>query len=67
MDVLLKNLVGFECSVFVDEIIIFSSTAEENALRFENAFRRFDEASLQLHPGKCVFAQSKVQYLGFTL
>jgi hypothetical protein len=29
--------------------------------------RRFDEANLQLHPGKCVFAQSKVQYLGFVL
>ena len=29
--------------------------------------RRFDEANLQLHPGKCVFAQPKVQYLGLVL
>jgi hypothetical protein len=28
---------------------------------------KFDEANLQLHPEKCVFAQTKVQYLGFTL
>ena len=52
--------------VFID-IVIFSSTAEEHALRLEQVLSRFDEANLQLHPGKCVFAQSKVQYLGFTL
>jgi hypothetical protein len=27
----------------------------------------FDEANLQLHPGKCVFAKLQVQYSGFTL
>ena len=27
----------------------------------------FDEANLQLHPKKCVFAQPEVQYLGFVL
>jgi hypothetical protein len=28
---------------------------------------RFDKANLQLNPGKCVLAQSQVQYLGFVL
>ena len=67
MDVVLKNLVGTECYVFIDDLIIFSSTAEEHALRLENVLRRLDEANLQLHPGKCVFAQPKVQYLGYVL
>ena len=61
MDIVLKSLVGTECWVFIDDVIIFSKSAEEHALRLENVFRRFDEANLQLHPGKCVFAQSKVQ------
>jgi hypothetical protein len=39
----------------------------EGALRLENVVRRFDEANLQLHPGKCVFAQPQVQYLGYVL
>jgi hypothetical protein len=56
MDVVLKNLVGSECFLFLDDIIVFSSTAEEHALRLENVMHRFDEANLQLHPGKCVFA-----------
>ena len=66
MDVLLKNSVGAECCVFIDDVI-FSNTAEEHTLRLENVLHRFDEANLQLHPGKCVFAQPQVQYLGFIL
>jgi hypothetical protein len=67
MDVVLKNLVGTECFVFLDDIIIFSESAEQHALRLENVLQRFDQANLQLHPGKCVFAQTKVQYLGYLL
>jgi len=48
-------------------MIVFSKSAEEHALSLENVLRRFDEANLQLHPRKCVFAQPKVQYLGFVL
>ena len=67
MGAVLKTLVGTECWVFIDDVIIFSSTAEEHALRLENVLRRFEEANLQLHPGKCVFAQPQVKYLGYVL
>jgi len=67
MDVVLKNLVGTECFVFLDDIIIFSESADEHALRLENVLQRFDQANLQMHPGKSVFAQPKVQYLGYVL
>jgi len=33
----------------------------------ENVLRRFQAANLHLHPGKCVFAQTQVQFLGFVL
>ena len=33
----------------------------------ENILQRFEQANLQLHPGKCVFAQPQVNYLGFVL
>ena len=67
MDTVLKNLISTRCYVFIDDIVIFSSTTEEHALRLENVLRRFDEANLHLHPGKCVFAQPRVQYLDFVL
>jgi len=65
MDIVLKNPIGAECWVFIDDVIVFSKSAEEHALRMENVLRRFDEASLQLKPKKCVFALPKVKYLGF--
>jgi hypothetical protein len=67
MDVVLRNLVGLECMSFIDDVVVFFTSTEEHALRLENVLRRFDEANLQLHPGKCVFAQPRVQYLGFIL
>jgi hypothetical protein len=65
MDTILKDLVGTECSVYVDDVIVLSSSAEDHARRLENVLQRFDQATLQVHPGKFVFAQPQVQYLGF--
>jgi len=67
MDVVLKDLVGTECWLFIDDVIIFSWSLQEHAQRLENVLQRFDKANLQLHPGKCVFAQLEVNYLGFVL
>jgi len=61
IDVILRNLVGAECWVCIDDVIIFSNTAEEHALRLEIVLYRFHEASLQLYPCKCVFAQPQMQ------
>ena len=66
MDTVLKDLVGTECFVFIDDIV-FSSSSEEHARRLESVLQRFDKANLQLHPGKCAFAQPQIQYLGFVL
>jgi hypothetical protein len=62
MDVVLKNLKGTECWVFIDDVILFSDTIEEHAKRLEHVLKRFEKASLQLQPGKCVFTQPEVQY-----
>ena len=66
MDAVLKDLIGTECWVFIDDIV-YSKSPEEHAARLENELRRFKEANLPLHPGECVFAQPQVQYIGFIL
>jgi hypothetical protein len=50
MDTVLKDLIGTECRVYVDDVIVFSSSADEHARRLENVLQRFDRANLQLHP-----------------
>jgi hypothetical protein len=49
----------------MDDVIIFADTIEENARRLEHVLQRFDRPNLLLQPGKCVFAQPRVQYLGY--
>jgi hypothetical protein len=67
MDIVLFSLVGTDRWVFIYDVIIFSKSAEEGALRLETVLQSFHEANLQLHPGICVFAQPLVQYIGFVL
>ena len=63
MDLVLKNLTGTECWVFIDDVIVYSDTAEERAKRLSDVFERFRRANLQLQPQKYVFAKD----LGFEL
>jgi transposase InsO family protein len=67
MDVALRDMVGTELYVYMDDVILHARTAQEHAQRLEKVLQRFDAANLQLNPGKCVLAQSQVQYLGFVL
>ena len=57
VDVVLKNVVGVQFWIFIHDLIVFSMSAEEHALRLEIVLQRLKEANLQLHPGKCVFAK----------
>jgi hypothetical protein len=64
MDVVLKDLIGTESWVYLDDVIIYSKTIEQHVRRLEHVLDRFDRANLQLQPSKCVFAQPEVKYLG---
>jgi hypothetical protein len=67
MDVVLRDLTGTECWIFLDNLIVFADTIEEHASRLEHVLQRFEKANLQLEPAKCVFAQPQVQYLGYVV
>jgi hypothetical protein len=64
MDIVLRNVIVTHWWIFIDDLIVFSNTAEEHAQRLEVILRRLDEANLQLHPGKCEIAQPELRYLG---
>jgi hypothetical protein len=44
---------------------VILKSAEKHALRLGNVLQRFDNANFQLYTGKCKFAKSEVQCLGF--
>ena len=50
--------------LYLDDIIIYSSTIEEHISRLEEVFQRLRRHNLKLKPSKCHFLKSSVQYLG---
>ncbi|KAL0199310.1 hypothetical protein M9458_007850 [Cirrhinus mrigala] len=50
--------------VFLDDLIVFSSTLEEHEERLLRVLNRLKEYGLKLSPEKCKFFQTSVKYLG---
>ena len=67
MDTVLKDLIGSELFVFIDDLIVFSISVEEQAIRLEHVLLTLLKANLQLHPGKCLFEEPRLRYRGFEL
>ena len=47
-----------DCLIYLDDIIIFSSTFEEHAERLQAVFERLQENNLKLKPSKCKLFRS---------
>jgi transposase InsO family protein len=62
MDQVLRGLEY--CFVYLDDILIASSSPEEHARHLEAVFGRIREAGLLLNREKCVFAEPVVDFLG---
>ena len=52
------------CIIYLDDIIIFSKTPEDQIERLRRVFQKIDEAGLHLKPLKCEFFKKRVEYLG---
>ena len=51
-------------TVYLDDIIIMSSTFDDHLSRLRSVFDRLRNAGLRLKPPKCIFLQRKVSFLG---
>lgn len=52
------------CCIFIDDIIIFSSSFEEHISNLKLVFDKIREANLKVSPTKCSFFKTKVKYVG---
>ena len=64
MELVLRGLTWDACLMYLDNIIIFSSTFEQHLVRLQLVLDRFRQAGLKLSPIKCHFAKTKGNYLG---
>ena len=64
MECTLAGLVGDQCLIYLDDVIIFSSSFDEHLKRLASVLDRLRAAGLKLRAKKCHFAQEQVTYLG---
>ncbi|KAM6892521.1 retrovirus-related Pol polyprotein from transposon 412, partial [Xenentodon cancila] len=50
--------------LYLDDVIVFSSTVDEHLKRLELVLDRFEKESLKIKLGKCHFLKQQVDYLG---
>lgn len=67
MDCILRDLIGVCCFVYMDDIIIFSSSLEEHKKHLDMILKRLKEAGLKIQLDKCEFFRKEVQFLGHTV
>ena len=64
MNMVMQGLTWEACLVFLDDIIVISSTFEQHLERFSAVFQRLKAANLKLKPSKCRLFQIKVEFFG---
>jgi len=64
MECVLAGLTYEQCLIYLDDVIVFSSSFDEHLRRLRNVFNALRKAHLQLKLSKCSFACTEVSYLG---
>lgn len=64
MERVLRGLQWKVALLYLDDVIVFSSTTEQQLERLKLVFDRIREANLQLKPKKCHLFQKEVSFLG---
>jgi hypothetical protein len=64
MDLVLVGLTWEACLVYLDDVIVFANSFEQQLERLTGVFRRLAEAGLKLKASKCQLFQRRVTFLG---
>ena len=64
MECVLAGLTPEQCLIYLDDVIIFSSSFQAHLEHLSSVLTRLDEAGLKLRLSKCHFAKQEVRYLG---
>ena len=55
------------CAVYIDDILVFSSSVEEHIKHLKTILQRLREYGLILHPDKCSFGTDNIEFLGHSI
>lgn len=63
----LSGLIGNECFVYLDDIVIYLSNFEDHIKRLRNVLQRLEANGFVIQPDKCEFLKSEICYLGHVI
>ena len=63
----LQNLLGVGCELYIDDVIVYGQDEESFVNNLQQVFARFREKNVTIHPDKCVFGKSEVEYVGHVI
>ncbi|XP_076389540.1 uncharacterized protein LOC143264774 [Megachile rotundata] len=55
------------CYAYIDDILVVSDSEKEHLEYLEILFKRLKQFGIVVNPGKCVFGQATVKFLGYTV
>lgn len=64
MNIILGDLIGKDCLVYLDDIIIFSTSLQEHINSMERVFGRLLEAKLKVQLDKSEYMKRETTFLG---
>ena len=67
MELVLKGLQWKTLLIYLDDVIIVSSTFQEHMKRLEEVLKRLGNAGLKLKPSKCELFRDEDLFLGHTI
>lgn len=67
MNSVLREYVNKICIVYLDDILIFSTSLDEHLDNLKKIFKRLREAELKIQIDKCSFLQNQTEFLGHVL
>ena len=63
-DTVLRVLIGKNCFVYLDDIVVFGSSFQEHNENLLILFERLRQTGLKLQPDKCEYLRPEFEYLG---
>ena len=64
MALVFSGLIGIDCLIYLDDIIIFGPTFDVHIIRLEKVFARLQQENLKIKLSKCKFGLAAVKFLG---